>query len=310
MKKISIVVPVYKSQECLEELARRIDGTLRNYELILVNDCSPDKSWNVICSISKKNRNVIGINLRKNAGQDNALMAGLRQAGGEYVVIMDDDLQHDPAFIPRLYETVSTGYDVCYANFENKRQALWKNLGSWLNGKVAQAVIQKPEKIYLSPYKIIAKKLVDEIVNYDGPYPYVDGLIFRLTTSITQIDAEHRKRLAGRGNYNLIRSIRVFLKLATNFSVIPLRVSTFAGFFISVIALLLIVYYLYEYFFLGTTIEGWTTLAILILMIGGAVLVSLGMIGEYIGRIFMVLNNAPQYSIKEIIRNESAKKNI
>jgi glycosyltransferase involved in cell wall biosynthesis len=310
MKKISIVIPVYNSENCLEELVQRISSAVKKYELILVNDCSPDGSWEVIKKISAKNKNVKGVNLLKNKGQDNALMAGLHHATREYVVIMDDDLQHDPSDIPKLYKQITKGFDVCYANLSKKKQSLWKNVGSWLNGKVAEIIINKPEKVYLSPYKIMTRQLADEIINYNGPYPYVDGLIFRLTNLITQVEIDHHERFAGSSGYNLSRSIRVFLKLATSFSVIPLRISSFLGFIISILAIMLGVFFIVEYFVFGIQVTGWTTLTLLILFFGGMIMISLGMIGEYIGRMYMLLNNSPQFTIRETCGYGFDKKNI
>ena len=209
---LSIVVPVYRSADCLPELARRVAqdvaGSFNSYELILVNDDSPDTSWEVIASLALTHPFVVGVDLRKNVGQDNAIMAGLHYASGEVVVIMDDDLQHDPADIAALCRALGQGADVVYARFARKRQALWKNLGSWLSDRVAVIVLGKPKDIYLSPYKAMRKEIVDEIVKYDGPFTYVDGLIFSITSHIKQIDVEHHPRLAGRSNYNLIRSSR------------------------------------------------------------------------------------------------------
>ena len=149
MVEISVVVPVYNSEDCLEELARQIHDALENkftYELLLINDQSKDKSWEKIVSLAEKYSFIKGINLRKNSGQDNALMAGIRNSSGRYVVIMDDDLQHSPYDIPALYKCIIEGkYDVVYANFHPKKQSLWKNIGSWLNGKIAEFVLEKPK---------------------------------------------------------------------------------------------------------------------------------------------------------------------
>lgn len=301
---ISIVVPVYKSEDCLEALAARVDSVLKNYELILVNDCSPDKSWAVIRNLAAGNRKIKALSLMKNAGQDNALMAGLSVASGEYVVIMDDDLQHDPVDIPRLLANLGEDFDVCYANFMVKKQKLWKNLGSWLNGKVAQLLIKKPKGIYLSPFKIMRRHLVREILKYTGPYPYVDGLIFRSTSRITQVDVEHNDRFSGKGNYNLVRSIRVFLRLATNFSVMPLRVATMIGMLSFIVAFVLAIMFLLEYFIYGIDVEGWISQMLFTLFLGGVLLMCVGMMGEYIGRLYMSVSNAPQYSLRECINLE------
>ena len=207
---ISVVVPVFNSADCLPELTRRIHRALQdNYELILVNDHSSDNSWEVICSLFREYKTVAGVNLRINSGQDNALMAGLQQTRGDFVVIMDDDLQHAPEDIFQLYDQCLGGYDVCYADFSKKKQAWWKNLGSWFNGKMGEFILNKPRHIYLSPFKIIRKEVVKEIYRYNGPYPYIDGpggaiipgsivLVAPDRGSLTRI-----VRLTGRGEYRV-----------------------------------------------------------------------------------------------------------
>jgi len=197
---LSIVVPVYKSADCLPELARRVQQDVachfESYELIMVNDNSPDMSWDVIIHLCSEYDFITGVNVRKNVGQDNAIMAGLHCARGEVIVIMDDDLQHDPSDIPSLYKEIHNGFDVVYAYFKEKDQALWKNLGSWFNDRAAVLVLGKPKHIYMSPFKAIRREVVDEIIKYDGPYSYVDGLIFAITSNITQIHATHHSRYA------------------------------------------------------------------------------------------------------------------
>ncbi len=303
---ISIVVPVYKSATCLPELARRVRESVGryagSYELILVNDGSPDDSWDVIVSLTQEHDFVVGVNLRKNVGQDGALMAGLNVAKGAVIVIMDDDLQHDPADIASLHQEIRKGFDVVYAKFEHKHQALWKNAGSWFNDRFAVAVLGKPKSIYMSPYKAMRREVVEEICRYKGPYPYVDGLIFTVTSNITQIAAQHHDRFAGRSNYNLFRSIAVWLKLATSFSVIPLRVATLLGGVISLVAFILAVYFLVQALTMAREPEGWPSLITVTLFIGGIQLIGIGAIGEYIGRIFITQNERPQFTVKEVRR--------
>ena len=303
---ISVVIPVYKSQDCLSELAKRLtdvlDGLGKSYEIVLVNDCSPDGSWEKIVELSNIYDKIKGVNLRKNFGQDCAIMAGLNNSSGKCVIIMDDDLQHDPADIPALYNGLD-GYDVCYALFESKKQSWFKNLGSWFNGKVAEIVIKKPQKIYLSPFKAIKREVINEIIKYDGPYPYIDGLLFRTTRNISQVKIEHHGRYAGKGNYNLIKSIRVWMRLATNFSVLPLRIATILGFIASIIGFLLALYFIIRHFLNGRAPVGWASLIITLLFMGGIQLIAIGAVGEYIGRLFMFYGKEPQFIIREIIGN-------
>jgi polyisoprenyl-phosphate glycosyltransferase len=304
MKDISIVIPVYNSEGNLIELARQVQDALSEmrYELILVNDGSKDGSWDVIAQLCSQNHSLIGMNLRKNSGQDNAIMAGLSHATGNYTVIMDDDIQHSPYDIIKLYDECRKGYDVCYANFLKKNQALWKNMGSWFNGKIADVLIDKPKHIYLSPFQIIRKEVVEEVLKYKGPYPYVQGLLLQTTNNVTQITIEHHERYKGNSNFNLFRSISVFFKLATCFSVYPLRIASLMGFLVASIGFGLAVFYLLEYFLTDHAVEGWLTLVLINLIVGGLILASIGLIGEYMGRMYLSLNSKPQYTVKETIK--------
>ncbi|MCR5290532.1 MAG: glycosyltransferase family 2 protein [Treponema sp.] len=310
MKALSIVIPVYNSHECVAELSRQLADALQgiDYEQIMVNDCSKDTSWQEIQAVSKTNSHIIGINLRKNGGQDNAILTGLHFASGNYVVIMDDDLQHSPYDIPALYAEVQKGWDVCYANFTHKKQKLWKNMGSWFNGKISEIAIQKPQNIYLSPFKIIARPVVQEILKFNNLFPYIDGLIFQVTKDITQITVEHHKRELGKSNYNLIKSIKVFLRMLFGFSTAPLQIAAYLGFTSAAIGLILALWYFIEFIRGKADVVGWTTLVILILILGGGIFVSLGIIGEYIGRMYLTINNSPKFIIKDTIGYHDAKK--
>tara|TARA_B100000575_G_C23116940_1_gene645801 strand:+ start:992 stop:1939 length:948 start_codon:yes stop_codon:yes gene_type:complete len=298
---ISVIVPVYNSDSILPELLKRIESTISNdpYEIILINDQSLDKSWQKICELSKHNKRVRGINLRKNVGQDCAIMAGLHSANGKIIIIMDDDLQHDPRDIPILVRKVESGYDVCYAKFSQKKQSIFKNLGSWFNDKIANIVIGKPKGLYLSPYKAIRLEIVKEVLNYDGPYPYIDGLIFRNTINITQETITHHKRFSGKGNINIIKSISVWLRVVTNFSIFPLRIASYLGFFASIVGFVLGLMFIIQYYLGIESPQGWPSLIVTILFIGGIQLLSLGILGEYIGRSFLHQNKEPQFVVKD-----------
>lgn len=306
---VSVVIPVYRSEENLTELVRQLSMALQNcsHEVILVNDASPDGSWTRIVELASRYEAIVGINLRMNSGQDNAIMAGLRAATAEYVVVMDDDLQHSPSDILSLRDACRAARaDVCYARFAEKKQALWKNVGSWLNGRVADRMIGKPPALYLSPFKAIRQEIVKELIRYDGPFPYVDGLLFSVTKNVTQIPVEHHSRFRGTGNYSLVRSLRVAMRLATGFSVFPLRLVAFLGFVIAALGFGLGVYYVVQYFTAATIVQGWTTIVVLFLFVSGIILLSLGMIGEYLGRAYITINRRPQYTIGEIVRGKEA----
>lgn len=302
---LSIVVPVYRSADCLPELVHRIehelnDARIESYELILVNDASPDESWKIIQELSRKFRFVTGLNLRKNVGQDNAIMAGLSRAKGDVVVVMDDDLQHDPADIPRLYERSQGGFDVVYAHFEQKEQAFWKNLGSDLADRIAVWLLGKPKGLYMSPFKAIRRDVVREILRYGGPFSYVDGIILSLTSNFSQVPATHHPRFSGSSNYSFVRSLRVAAKLATGFSVVPLRIASLAGAGIAVLSFVAGAYYLIERLVSDYDVEGWATLIVAVAFLGGIQLIGIGTLGEYLGRLYLTVNQRPQYSISQV----------
>jgi undecaprenyl-phosphate 4-deoxy-4-formamido-L-arabinose transferase len=304
---LSIVVPVYNSADCVPDLARRIQQDVgrhfESYELLLVNDDSSDASWDGIARLTDEYPFITGINLRRNVGQDNAIMAGLHYARGEVVVIMDDDLQHDPSDIPSLYKEIQKGYDVVYANFKKKEQVLWKNFGSWFNDRAAVWVLGKPKHIYMSPYKAIRGEVVEEIIKYEGPYSYVDGLIFTITSNMSQILVTHHTRFAGVSNYNLLKSIRVWLKLATGFSVFPLRIATVTGGIMSLLSFIVATLFVIQALLLERMPEGWPSLIVSVFFLGGIQLMGIGTVGEYIGRIFITQNKRPQFTVKEVRRS-------
>jgi glycosyltransferase involved in cell wall biosynthesis len=301
--KLSIVVPVYRSATILPKLVEQIhaemikEGLADRFELLLVNDASPDNSWQVVRSLARDHPFVRGISLRRNFGQHNAIMAGLNHVGGEFVVLMDDDLQHPPHAIGDMVRALSEGYDVCYTNYVNRQHALWKKLGSMFNDLVATHMLGKPPGLYLSSFKGMRKEIATEIIRYDGPYAYVDGLILDVTRSITTIDIEHQARHEGEGNYNLRRSISLWMKMATSFSVLPLRIATYAGFVLAGLSFVMIVFILIQKMLHPELPRGWASLIATILFIGGIQTLCIGMIGEYLGRTYLKLNRKPQFVI-------------
>jgi glycosyltransferase involved in cell wall biosynthesis len=300
---LSIVVPVYRSAQILPQLVEQIyaemykEGLADSFELLLVNDASPDNSWQVIRSLAQKHAFIKGISLRRNFGQHNAIMAGLNYMSGELVVLMDDDLQHPPHAIGDLVRALSEGYDVCYTNYLNRRHAAWKKLGSQFNDWVATHLLGKPKGLYLSSFKGLRKEIVREIIQYDGPYAYIDGLIFDVTRSITTIDIEHQARHEGEGNYNLRRSLSLWLKMATSFSVLPLRLASYAGFSIAAVSLVMIIFVLVQKFLHPDLPAGWASLIATILFIGGIQTLCIGVMGEYLGRTYLKLNRKPQFVV-------------
>jgi undecaprenyl-phosphate 4-deoxy-4-formamido-L-arabinose transferase len=301
---LSIVIPVYRSEKNLVKLVEQIEQfiykKIKKIEVIFVNDCSPDGSWKVIQSICNEVKWVKGINLRKNTGQHNAIMAGLNFAKGKVVVMMDDDLQHSPKDVIKLYNKIIEGNDVCYTKYKNRKHPLWKKLGSSFNDRVANFLLEKPRGLYLSSFKAISYEMKDEIIKYTGPFSYIDGLILMNTSNIVTIEVEHHERNEGIGNYTLLTSLKLWMGMATNFSIIPLRLASMIGFFTSFLGLFFGICLVFLKLFIDYPLPwGWSSLVLFILLIGGIQLIALGALGEYLGRTYININKKPQYTIRE-----------
>ena len=303
---LSIVVPVYRSEKILAELVEQVGrsvealGLTGRFELLLINDASPDNSWTVITKLAKHHNYLRGICLQKNFGQHSAIMAGLHHARGEIVIVMDDDLQHPPTAIGDLMRAIKDGADVCYTRYRKRQHALWKILGSRFNDWVAYMLLDKPRGLYLSSFKAMRRALVQEIIKYDGPFTYIDGLILDVTRSIEVIDIDHQPRYQGEGNYNLLRSVGLWLRMVTSFSVFPLRLATLVGFSLTLLSFLFIAVVVINKLAHPEVEAGWTSVIAVILFVGGVQTFCIGMLGEYLGRAYLKINGKPQYVIRSI----------
>ena len=302
MLELSVVIPVYGSASILPNLAKRLaevlEPTLGNgrYEVILVHDHGPDNSWQVITELARERPWLRGIDLRRNAGQHNALMAGLSVASGRFIVTMDDDLQHDPADIPRILQALESA-DLCYVQFESRKHAAWKRMGSAFNDWVATRLLGKPRGLYLSPFRGFHAGVRDEAVRYRGPFVYLDGLLLQSTDNVTTILAQHHAREDGRSGYSLRKSIALWLQMATSFSIVPLRLVSAAGLVSAIVAFLFAAFILARKLMVPDMAVGWPSLIMAILFMGGLQLLALGAIGEYVGRVLLNVNLRPQYVI-------------
>lgn len=300
---VSIVVPVYRSMTVLPELVKQIAGALAgsayasSFEVVLTNDCSPDGSWSVIEELAAKYPFVRGVSLRKNVGQHNATMAGLRFSRGEIVVIMDDDLQHPPSAILQLAERIERGADVCYTRYAERKHALWKQWGSRINDIAATWLMKKPKGLYLSSFKALNRDIVNAVLRYDGPYTYLDALIFATTNSIDSVEIQHQRRWEGESTYNFRRLFSLWLKMATGSSIYPLRAATVAGFALALLSLIVFVLVIGERMLNPQVPPGWASVIATVLFIGGIQTFCIGVIGEYVGRIYTRVNNAPQFVV-------------
>ena len=301
---LSIVIPVYNSGDTIASLVEQlanlpIEG---GHELILVNDGSKDNTAEV-CEALVPNATfpVRFINLSRNFGEHNAVMAGLRYARGEYVITMDDDLQNPPSEVVKLFKYArEQKKDVIYTYYKQKQHSAWRNFGSWLTNQVADILLDKPKNLYLCSFRCMNSFLVQQICQYEGPFPYVDGFILQVTQSIGQLEVAHSPRQQGQSSYNLRKLVRLWLNMFLNFSVIPLRLSTAVGFLFSAVGFLGTLYVVVDHFIEGAPL-GWSSLMFTLLLFSGVQLLILGIAGEYIGRLYLTSNKRPQFVVRNIV---------
>lgn len=303
--KYSIVIPAYNSEHTIGNLVHKLSEVFikESYEIIIINDSSKDNTIEVCKELVKQNPQVVFLNLSRNFGQHNAIIAGFNYAKGEYIITMDDDLQNPPEEIFKLVHKIEEGYDVVYAKYPSKKHSYARNLGSKINDIMAKLMIKKPEDIYFTSFRIIRKYVVDEIIKYKGPYCYIDGLILRVTTNLSSVEVTHLERKVGKSNYNFIRLIKLWMNGFTSFSVLPLRVATFSGFIMSFIGFISIIVFIIQKFTSNVKM-GWTSLMVCVIFFSGIQLISVGLLGEYMGRTFLSINNTPQYIVKEAVFNK------
>jgi undecaprenyl-phosphate 4-deoxy-4-formamido-L-arabinose transferase len=300
---LSIVIPLFNAGLTLPALyqelsALEIHGGL---ELILVNDGSRDETEEIGLKLTRTSRIPITLlSLSRNFGEHNAVMAGLRASRGQYVVTMDDDLQNPPSEVLKLLSTAeSEGHDVVYALYERKEHAWWRNLGSRLTNLIADYVVDKPKKLYLSSFRCMTRLVADEIAKSRTPYPYIDGLIFQVTQNAGVVRVRHMEREQGQSGYTLRKLVRLWMSMLVNFSVLPLRLMTIAGMITSALGFLAVIEVVLEHL-LKKNPTGWSSLMAAILLLSGTQLLLLGIMGEYVGRIYLGISDKPQSVVRAI----------
>lgn len=305
-KLVSFVIPCYRSAQTIGKVVEEISVTLERskqyrYEIILVNDASPDNTFEVIRSLCEKRKEICGVNLARNFGQHAALMAGFRYAHGDIIVCLDDDGQTPAEEVPKLLARLEEGYDVVYARYEIKKHSAFRNFGSHVNEWMTRVMLGKPKELYLSSYFAVKRFIVDEMLRYTNPYPYVIGLVLRATKNITNVDVKHRERQVGTSGYTIGKLLALWFNGFTAFSIKPLRVATAIGAFSAIAGFLYGIYTIIKKLVNPNVVIGFSSLMSAMVFIGGMVMLMLGIIGEYIGRIYISMNNSPQYVIRECI---------
>jgi len=304
---ISCIIPCYGSESTISQVIEELEITFENrqeddYEIILVNDCSPDGVLQVLHELCKNSHKIKIVDLAKNFGQHNAIMAGVNHAVGSTYVFLDDDGQTPASEIWKLIDSLDDTCDVVFAEYSNKRHASWRNLGSKVNDYMAEVLIEKPKSLKLSSYCACKEFVADELRKYDGRYPYLSGLLLRSSKRIKNVPVEHRERSAGQSGYTMGKLINLWLNGFTAFSVKPLRIATFTGFSIAIFGFIYGVYVmLRRLIFSPDTPLGWSSTMAALLFIGGMIMLMLGLIGEYVGRTYININNSPQFVVREKI---------
>ena len=305
---VSLVVACYRSEKTVRTVIDEIEQVFSksetyDYELFLVNDCSPDRVWDVLCDAADRNERVTAVDLAKNMGRLPALMAGFRMSKGDIVVILDDDGQCP---MDRVFDLIAplTGpseYDVSTAAYPVKKQSWFKNFGSRVNEKMTNVILDKPRDIRFNNFTAMRRFVIDEILRYENPYPYLTGLLLRTTHRIVCVPMEERDRLYGKTTYTFKKLITLWMSGFTAFSVKPLRLATIAGCVTAVVGFLwMLVIVIRKIVNPGEILAGYSSLMAVVLLIGGMLMIMLGMVGEYIGRIYISINRSPQYVVRNV----------
>lgn len=311
MRLISFVIPCYNSEHTLEKVVEEIEHTVSEndqFEIILVNDCSKDNVWKVIERLAEERDNIAGIDLADNFGQHAALMAGYRKARGDIIVSLEDDGQTPVNEVYSLIDKLNEGYDAVYARYYEKKESLFRRLGSRIAWWMSKTMIDRPKDVTGSGFFVMRRYIMEEVIRYENAYPYVFGLVLRSTKNIANVYVAQRERAFGRSGYNLKKLFSLWLNGFTAFSVKPLRVTGIMGFLFALIGFTAMLVIVIRKIIYPDIAIGWSSVMSVILIVGGVILIVLGIIGEYIGRIYICLNRSPQYVVKRNIDKRKENK--
>ena len=306
---LSFVIPCYRSADTLEAVVDAVAVTVAadgrcDFEVVLVNDNPPDSTWRLIERLAEERPYVKGACMVRNFGQHAALMAGLSLSAGDVVVLLDDDGQTPPGEAFKLVDALTDDVDAVYADYPaaHKFANVFRRLGSAAADLMACALINKPKGLYLSSFIALRRRVVDDILRYTGPYPYVDGLVLRSSGKVVNVMTEHRERASGSSGYSMKKLLSLWLNGFTAFSVKPLRVATVTGTLFALAGIVVaVVLAVRKIAAPDAVMPGWSSLIVLMLFVGGVTIAMLGLVGEYVGRIYLSLNAAPQYLVRELV---------
>jgi glycosyltransferase involved in cell wall biosynthesis len=310
---LSLVIPVYNGSQTIGSVVERIQTVFASvqFEVILVNDGSEDDSELVCAKLVEGLPHIVTfVQLSRNFGEHNAVLAGLSHAHGQYVAVLDDDGQNPPdEVVPMLEELKSRDYDVIYGHYIKKKHSWFRNVGSRFNDRIATLMLDKPKDLYLSSFKVMTRFVVDEIIKYRGPFPYIDGLIYRTTRKIAQIPVQHHAETSGSSRYSFRKLVRLWLNMFLNFSIAPLRLSVYVGLFTSCLSVLALLLILIDKIWISPNLTmGIPTVLGSIVFFSGIQLMILGLVGEYLGRLYLDHTGTPQYIVRYVTPADSQAK--
>ena len=314
MKKVSIVIGLYNSEGTIGDVLTEIDGVFKTapeyeYEVILVDDKSPDNVFNVVKEIAANDKRIKVIHLAKNSGQTNAVIEGYRYAKGDYVVEMDDDLQMPANEILHMISVLEEGdYDVVFAKYKEQKESAFRRFGSKVNNKMTQIMVGKPKHIRVNSFFVMRKFICEGITKYSNNYPYLYGIIFALTQNVANVEMEHRPRAQGTSNYTLKKLLGLWFNGLLNFSVKPLRFSVVFGMIVTVISFIIAIILVIDRLVRPTEYMGWTSTMVAIIFFSGVMLIGIGVVGEYIGRLFISQSEIPRATIRETVNIEDEER--
>ena len=306
MEKISFIIPCYRSEHTLPSVVEEIETTMAGmsdrytFDIFLINDFSPDGTMQTIRKLCEEKEYISGISFARNFGQHAALMAGFRYSDGDICVCLDDDGQTPANQVGRLLEKLDEGYDAVYAKYDHKKHSGFRNFGSRVNDMMLRIMLSKPRDLFVSSYFAVRRFVVEDMIRYENSYPYVIGLVLRSAGKIANVPIDHRDRMEGSSGYTLKKLLNLWFNGFTAFSVKPLRIATFIGGFSAVVGLLYGLFVIIRrLLFPDEAVLGYAATMSAIVFFGGMILLTLGLIGEYIGRMYISMNNSPQYVIRD-----------
>ncbi len=303
MDKISVVIPVFNSEAILDKTVDALEsffnGKEFDYEILLINDGSPDNSWGIIERRAASNPKILGVKLLRNYGQHSAVLCGIRESNGDFVVTMDDDLQNPPSEILPLYSKIKEGYDVVFGKFPVKRHGPIRKLGTILINYLNKKIFNKPSDLTLSNFRIFTNDVAERVCSYKTRFPYIPGLVLLAGTSFANTRTEHHAREVGKSNYSFGKILALMSRLLINYSSYPLKFLTKLGFALSALSFGYGLFYLIRALLFGGSVQGWSSLVVIISFLNGYIILFLGLLGEYISRVLLELTISEPFLIKE-----------